>query len=472
MNRARSAGMWGLDIADRRLRLIRIVREGRQARLARAVSIAVADDATDAELADLLRRSVLGSGDEGDQVAVCLPATAGYVRAGRADEPSAAPHAAVGDAFIADTWSVGGDDGQVVHAAADRRQVQRLIGIVQQAHLRASHVALAQLATAAAAGLLETARGPSAVVAVDHAQVRFVLARHGLPVVCRSSPRDPKVPADQDVAARAVGLCRAARMNDPGAWPGDLAVVADDESWAALQGAASALGASIRRVEPGRWAGLTAAGVDRADISEYAVPIGAALMAMGLTGRRMDFRGLLAHPAEPQPLVRRRFWAALAATLVLAAAATFTMEWGRKQAALRDLQARWDDLQPRLQRATQVKADWDRLRPWLSGDLDGGRIGQLGILSDIASAFPDASEAYVSEMTVDAGRDGAAVEVALRGRAVSSEIVHECIARLNDSARLAAQLGPVSDVEQAVTYPKGYQIPITIEAPGDGRDAP
>ncbi|MFW6155372.1 MAG: hypothetical protein ACOC95_09160, partial [Planctomycetota bacterium] len=279
-------------------------------------------------------------------------------------------------------------------------------------------------------------------------------------------------PAGEDVADRAVGLCRAARMIAPDAWPSEVAIIADDAGWASLEGAATSLGATPRRVEPGRWAGLTAGEEGPGEFSEYAVPIGAALMAMGRTRRALDFLALLTQPAEPQPLVRKRFWAALAAVVVLAVVATVGLDWGRKQATLARLEDRYDELQPRLRRAREVTADWDRLRPWLSDQLGGGRIEHLGILRDIVGVFPDASDAYVSEMTVDVGRDDGSVQVALRGRAVSSETVHECIARMNDSGRLTAQLGPVSDVEQAAAYPKGYQIPITIEGPGDGRDAP
>ncbi|MFW6146493.1 MAG: hypothetical protein ACOC7R_04080, partial [Planctomycetota bacterium] len=147
MSRTRATGMWGVDIADKRLRLVRVIREGRRLRLSRAVGIAVATDATEAQVADLLRRAVLGSGEAGDPVAVCLPATGGYVR-GDGQEPSAAPHAVGADDFIADTWSVGdGDAARVVHAAVDRAQALRLIGIVRRAGLRAVHVSLAQLAT-------------------------------------------------------------------------------------------------------------------------------------------------------------------------------------------------------------------------------------------------------------------------------------------------------------------------------------
>jgi len=464
--------MWGLDVADKRLRLVRIVREGRRLRLSRAVSIAVAADATDAQLADLLHRAVLGSGEAGEQVAVCLPATGGYVRGG-SDEPSASPQAAGADAFIADTWSVGeGDAARVVHAAVDRAEALRLIGIVQRADLRVAHVTLAQLATAAAAGLLAGARGAEAVVAVDHGQVRFVLARDGLPEVCRSSPLDSAAPASEDVVTKAVGLCRAARMIAPDAWPSEVTVIADDDRWAALEGAAASLGAAPRRLAPGGWASLAAGDDGPDEFSEYAVPIGAVLMAMGLTRREMDFRALLTQPSTARPLVRKRFWAALAAAAVVAVVATIGIEWARKQATLATLQARYNERQPRLQRAREVKAAWDRLRPWLNDDLGGGRIRHLGILRDIAAVFPDAAEAYVSEMTVDLGREGSSVQVSLRGQAVSSEVVHECIERMNASQRLSAQLGPVSDVEQAASYPKGYQIPITIEAGGDGRDAP
>jgi len=468
--RTKSTGMWGLDIGDGRLRMVHLVRAGRRSRLTRALSIRVADDATDGQLSQLLRRAVDGSGVETEQIAVCLPTTAGYIRCHKADEAAPAD-----ESFVSDYWTV--SDGArtlTVTAVADRRQADRLVRIAGLAGLHVAHVTLPHIAAAASLGLLN-AEGGSDVrggFVVDHGQVRFILARGGAPLLTRSTPRMDEGDSNVDLAQAAAASYRAAQMAESVPTLSELSIIADDADFATIEPMAATVGVRLRRISAGQAVGLSAPDAVPRDVSEYAVPIGAALLAAGLTDRKMDLRGALAQPEATQPLVRRRFWAALAAVILIGAVGLFAYEWIPKRVKLARLQREYAQRLPLLARRDQAQRTWQLLQPWLGPAQEGGRIEHLQILKGITELFPEASDAYVTDMTVDVPRTRDLVNINLTGRAVSSDILHACVARLDESEQFETQPVRLSDVEQALTYPKKYVIPIAMEGAGDGGQSP
>jgi len=463
--------VWGLDVADGRLRMVHLVRSPRRSRLTHALSIRVAPDASEEQLAGLLRRAVEGSGIDTGHVAICLPTTAGYLHCCDADSP---PPVAPDRPFVSDSWTV--DDGDrtwTVTGSADRDVTERLIRVAESAGLRVMHVALPQMAAAAALGMLGTdaRRGAHAGFVVDHAQVRFTLTRRQAPVLTRSTPRD-RSDGSADPARIAVTIYRAAQMADGGDLPSQVSVIAGDEDYAAIEPIAAAVGVRLHRVTPGAAAGVACPGDPPRDMSDYAVPIGAALLAAGLTDRKMNLREALTHTDQPRPLIRRRFWVALAALVILGAVSLFVAEWVPKRMELTRLRRQYEAQLPLLERRRQATQAWELLHPWLSATQDGGRIEHLRILRNITESFPDPADAYVTDMSISVGRIGGPVNISLTGRAISSEVLHECIARLDDSEQFDAQPVRLSDVEQALTYPKHYVIPIAMKGAGDDRDSP
>jgi type II secretory pathway pseudopilin PulG len=373
---------------------------------------------------------------------------------------------------VTDSWTISDDDRTLtITAAADRREADRLIRIVEGAGLRVMHVALSQVAAAASLGMLDAGVGVQAGFVVDQGQVRFVVSRRGVPVLTRSTPRE--VAADRTDLARVAGAAyRAAQMDQGGDLPADVSIIADGDDFAAIEPMAQTVGIALRRVVAGATVDLAGDPDSPADVSEYAVPIGAALLAAGLTDRKMDLRGALVQPGGRRSLVRRRFVAALAALVVVGALGLLAAEWIPKRMELARLRRQYEASRPLLQRQTEARRTWELLQPWLSTGQEGERIEHLKILRDITELFPQAADAYVTDMNVNAGRIGEPVDISLTGRTVSSEILYACIGRLNDSGRFDVQSVRLSDVEQALAYPKRYVIPIVTKGAGDDRESP
>ncbi len=462
--------MWGLDIADGRLRLAHIHRQGDGFVLNHAVSASLDPDGGDAIGADLLRKAIADSGIEGDNVCVCLPAQAGYVVCEIADRTGSPK--TVAEEFIVRRWTVQGREGTViVSGVANRAVAERMARIARMAGLRVAHVVLPQVAAAAALGMLaESADGTvRAGFVVDSEQVVFVMARDGALLASRSAPRIGIGDTWDDVPAIAAQMFRAAQMSGLELAGVQCSIIAPAGCDAAVDEMAQRLQIALRRVEPGEAVGLAGGEGGPEQLNEYAVAAGAVLVGSGPNPLRVDMLGALSEGEVRKPMGAKRLWITMLAVLILGVAGAVVTEWIGKRMELAALRQEYEQVRPRLERQQKVSRTWERLRPWLGAGQDGRRAGQLPMLEAIIQAFPEPVEAYVTdmEMTADlAGADGP-VAVSLKGRAAASDVLHACVSRLDERVGSSARLGPVSAVEQAQAYSKRYSIEITIDTTTD-----
>lgn len=474
--RLKTGSIVGMDIDGGCLRIVEIGLINGLPVLTRAVSATIGLHADTRVLARSIRQTLAESAIEAATAAVCLPSELGFVRC-LPRQPGTAPAKETDEQSIVGWWNAQlGDKAVTVEGAVKRRAAFELVQAAQQAGLEVVAAVLAQVASAAALGMLEKKTHPrQAGFVIENDRVRFALAESYALLACRSAPLQSDQSAESgrhlDILDKAAQIYRAVQLGEPESVPAQISVIADARDEPVVDRLGERLGVSVQRVYPGQEVGLTIRGPSTDSLGNYSVAVGGALTGMGHTQRKMDLLSHLKESPSGEPFARRRVWISLVALVVLAMVGVATVQWVQKQRRLNELEQKYQAVRNDHRRKIQAQITWDLIRPWVSVAGGGQRTEHLKTLDTITDLFPGPDEAYVTMMTIGpADRETGVREVSLTGRAANSDIMPACRSRLEDSGRFRATLGKTDLVhEKASDYPATYSMKIIVKAEQDVR---
>ncbi len=458
-----SRNILGIDLGNGELRVVQVALTRAGPVLQRWAAAPLPAQAPAAEAAETLRVLLSEKGFAATSAALVLPAGSGFVQAG--DPADKLP---AGETFLRDSQSVSlaGRDVPVTASAA-RRQVLRAHDIARLAGLSVQAVQLPQHAAAAAAGLLDRGlTGPVAGLVFEPDRLLLAAGQGQTLLTAQTSRIDPddalnRYTALADQAARMVRLLQ---LGGEALHPGEVRVVADRADDSAVQALGRRLGLPVERVWPGESAGLRPAGEWPERVAPYAVALGAALMGLGLAGRRTEFRQAPANGQQTSPALTLRVVGAVVGGVVLALVLGLGAWVLHQRAELQALQVRYEAQRPRLERHRQTQQAWATLGPWLDRPSGGARLEYLAIVDTLKDRFPDGDSAYVTRLVVDGRDEKRGIVVSLTGQAADSEVLYTVTPELNRSGLLAdAQLGEVLDSESNPRYPKHFVMTMRVQ---------
>jgi hypothetical protein len=464
---SKSLTILGLDVGDAVLRLVQLRQHQGGLVLDRAETVAMPGGLPAAALAELLRRTLREHAFKCRSVAICLPAGSGFLKSEDALDPAASPTTTDAQ-FIRASWTttLAGRSVETV-GFARRSDVSTVVDAAHRAGLHPLSVDLPQVAMAASLGLLNApaATSPCAGLIIEPGRLFFTLSdSYTLSTSRYDRPNGTSAlhtTSAQEMADSAAHLYRAAALREPAMAVREVRVIADADADLA-QRIASTINQPTVLLRPGEAHGLQSHNWPD-DLSTYSRAIGAALIGLGHTDRRMPFLQSLTRRTTPTRVWNPRRLAIIAAALLILALSPGVWVFLTSRWELAELQRQYEDAAPKLARQDAQRENWRIISPWLSQAQMGRRMAYADILHSLNDLFPHPDDAFVSQMTVDAADASKDVKIAVAGRARNSSVLFSYIAALNESDFFTkATIGAVTVDDTNPNYPNRFSLSMTL----------
>jgi len=173
------------------------------------------------------------------------------------------------------------------------------------------------------------------------------------------------------------------------------------------------------------------------DLADFTPAIGAALDGLAASPTWFDFL----HPRgratdKKKPVSWKPFVFAAVASILLGCA--FWLSLVQQKITERDsLKISLDQLQPELEKMAHAKGNWTRFRSYLPAGQGGGRLNFLHILYEISERMPGSKEAYLTSLTISGQRSitpATTSDILITGRVRKGDLIMGKVSALEASS--------------------------------------